>query len=246
MTVRDLYLERHGPPEGRVVVLLHHGLGAAPAWRRQVPGLVAAGRRVLLYDRRGYGRSPAVDALDLPAFERDVTELTELLEQEGVARSVLVGHSDGGTIALLYAARYPERVQGLVTVAAHIYVEPRMEAGLVEISRRWTEDTFFRQGLERLHGEQAGTLLEQWLSGWQRPEHRAWDIRPRLAAVTSPVLVIQGEEDEHALPEHAVALAEALPDGRLRLIPGGRHMFPQEEPERFNPLLLDFLAALPD
>jgi pimeloyl-ACP methyl ester carboxylesterase len=246
MSSHDLHIERHGPGGGPPVVLLHHGLGATPAWRRQLPGLTAAGWRVLLYDRRGYGRSPAVAALDLPSFERDLSELTELLEQEGVPRCTLVGHSDGGTIALLYAARHPEQVRGLAVVAAHVYVEPKMEAGLVEIRRRWEEDSFFRQGLERLHGERAAILLEQWLSGWRRPEHRAWDIRPGLAAVTAPVLVVQGEEDEHALPEHAAALAAALPDGRLRLIPGARHMFPQEDPERFNPLLLDFLAALPD
>ena len=132
----NLNVERNGPENRPCVVLLHHGLGSVKAWRGQMSALVDAGYHVIAYDRWGYGGSDGRPGLDLPTFTTDIDDLHILLEQLGIRRAALVGHSDGGTIALYYAAQYPDEVTCLVTVAAHIYVEARMEPGILAFNTR--------------------------------------------------------------------------------------------------------------
>jgi pimeloyl-ACP methyl ester carboxylesterase len=117
---RSFYIESNGPETAPAVVLLHHGLGSTRAWRRQVPALVQAGYRVINYDRRGYGGSDVRERIDVPWFEDDQADLRMLLDAYGIESAALVGHSDGGTIALYFAACHPQRVSRLATVAAHI------------------------------------------------------------------------------------------------------------------------------
>lgn len=224
------------------VVLLHHGLGSLRAWRLQVPALVEAGWRVLAYDRWGYGQSDPRPALSLPTFADDVDDLGALLDQVGVRQAALVGHSDGGTLALYFAARYPPRVTRLVCVAAHIYVETRMEPGIEGVRQAFEGDALFRRAMERVHGDKARRVFYNWYDGWHQPENLGWDMRPLLDRVACPVLVVQGIEDEHATPRHAEHLAQALPDAQLWLLPGAGHMLPQDQAQVFNPRLLDFLG----
>jgi len=99
-----------GPENGPVVVLLHTGLGSMRAWRGQVPALVEAGYKVMAYDRWGYGDSDTRPRLDLPSFSTDLNELNCLMEQLGIQRAALIGHSDGGTIALYFAAQQAMKV----------------------------------------------------------------------------------------------------------------------------------------
>src|SRR5512143_1178818 len=129
----DIYLEISGPEDGPVVILLHHGLGTVKAWSRQVTNLVETGYRVLAYDRWGYGRSDPRDGLDLPAFTTDLDDLLCLMDQLDIPQAALMGHSDGGTIALYFATQQPKRVRCLITIAAHIYLEPKMVPGILEV-----------------------------------------------------------------------------------------------------------------
>lgn len=239
-----VYREVHGPSHAPAVVLLHHGLGSTRAWRSQIPALTQAGYRVFAYDRWGYGRSDPRPALDLPAFETDLSDLDALLSHAAIGRAALIGHSDGGTIALYYAARNPEAVSALVTVAAHIYVEPTMIPGLEGIRHSFETDERFREVLRRTHGEKAESVFLNWYGGWARPEHLGWDIRPLLASVACPTLVVQGELDEHATPQHARDIAAAVRQGRLWLIPGVHHMPPNEIPEEFNRRVTEFLGGV--
>ncbi|MEW5872909.1 MAG: alpha/beta hydrolase [Chloroflexota bacterium] len=244
---RSLCVEISGVEDARTqngpwVVLMHHGLGSLGAWRLQSPALVAAGWRVLAYDRWGYGRSDPRPALSLPTFADDVDDLRALLDLTGVRQAALVGHSDGGTLALYFAAQYPQRVTRLVSVAAHIYVEARMEPGIEGVRQAFESDPTFRRALERVHGEKARSVFYNWYDGWRQPENLDWDMRPLLSRVACPVLVVQGVEDEHATPQHARHLAQALPDGQLWLLPGAGHMLPQDQAQVFNPRLLDFLG----
>ncbi len=236
-----LYTERYGTSAGPIVVLLHHGLGAIPAWRAQIMFLAEAGFTVLAYDRWGYGRSEARTNFSMPAFEDDLVDLGLILKHYGYDRVNLVGHSDGGTIALYYAAANPGQVERLVTVAAHVYVEPKMRASIEAVRLDFEQNERFRTGLSRLHGTKVDQVLYGWFDGWHRPASLQWDMRPVLARVKCPVLVVQGEDDEHALPQHARDLAAALPEAELWLEPGVGHMLPQECPEVFNQRLLAFL-----
>ena len=242
-----LNVVQQGPAAGKPVVLLHHGLGAVQSWREVQPALAEAGYFVTAYDRWGYGQSDPRPALDLPGFETDVADLAALLQQLGLRQPALVGHSDGGTIALIQAARAPEALAGLVTVAAHIYVESKMIPAIQTLRETYDRNPAFRKGLERIHGHQAQAVFENWYQGWRAAHANGldtWDMRPRLGQVTCPVLVVQGMEDEHASPQHAQDLAASLPGAQLWLVPGGGHLLPQDSPAAFVARLLDFLKGV--
>lgn len=235
----QIYYQEYGA--GDCVVFLHHGLGSVKSWQAQAPVLAEAGFRVILYDRWGYGKSTARPRFGMPYFEEDLEDLRLLLGHLGVSQASLVGHSDGGTIALYFAAQHGELVSRLVVVAAHIYIEPKMEMGIREIQRSYQESERFRRGLAHAHGEKATQVFQNWFEGWARPENLAWDMRPLLSGIACPVLVVQGVEDEHASLQHARDLANALPDAELWLLPSAGHMLPQENAEMFNAKLIAFL-----
>jgi pimeloyl-ACP methyl ester carboxylesterase len=240
---RSIYFELHGPPTGPVLILLHHGLGSLAAWEEQIPVLAGAGFRVLAYDRWGYGRSQAREKLSVPYFEQDVRDLLALMQSLAIHKASLVGHSDGGTISLYFAERYPQLVGRMVIVAAHIYVEPKMLPGIQELRRAYEREPKFQEGMRRAHGEKAEQVFENWYGGWVQESSLSWDMRPRLRNIRCRVLVVQGLEDEHATAQHAKDLAGAIPGAELWLVPGAGHMLPRDQPEVFNPRLLEFLMA---
>jgi pimeloyl-ACP methyl ester carboxylesterase len=245
---RDLYIESHGDIGNPVVVLLHHGLGSTRAWKAQVPAFVAAGYRVILYDRWGYGRSDIRLSLSVPYFEDDLEDLHELINHFGIERVALIGHSDGGTIGLYYTAQFQNRVACLVTVAAHIYLETKMEPGIEGIRSAFEytgEDRSrlrFREGMRRVHGEKVDSVFNNWFSAWVQEQNQTWDMRPTLRQISCPVLVVQGVDDEHATPQHARDIAEAIRGAELWLVHGARHMLPQEYADEFNQRVIDYLS----
>jgi len=237
----NLHVETHGPQDGPVVVLLHHGLGSARAWKAHTPVLAAAGYRVIAYDRWGYGGSDARPGLGMPFFEDDLLDLDALLDELGVQQASLVGHSDGGTLALYYASQQPLHVLRLVVVAAHIYVEPKMDTGIRGVRQVFENDARFREGLRRAHGEKAEDVFHHWFEGWVKPENLSWDMRPVLGQIACPTLVVQGVQDEHATPQHARDTVEAIPHASLWLLENAGHMLPQDRPDEFIARLLEFL-----
>jgi pimeloyl-ACP methyl ester carboxylesterase len=237
----NLYVEQAGPENGPAVVLLHHGLGSVRAWRSQVPTLADAGFRVVAYDRWGYGESDSRPGLDLPSFSTDVKDLECLLEQIGVQCPALIGHSDGGTIALYFSAQQPLKVSCLITVAAHIYIEVEMEPGILGIRQAFEMDERFRLGMQYAHGEKYVEVFQNWYEGWHRPEMLAWDMRPFLGQIVCPALIVQGDEDEHTTPQHAMDIAGSIAGAGLWLIPGAKHMLPQDHADEFNSRMLRFL-----
>jgi pimeloyl-ACP methyl ester carboxylesterase len=241
----NLHIEQTGPQDGPEVVLLHHGLGSIQAWQEQIPALSEAGFHVVAYDRWGYGGSDSRLALDLPTFTTDISDLHRLLELLGIRQAALVGHSDGGTIALYFTARYPELVSCLVMVSAHIYFEQKMEPGILQIRQAFELDEHFRRGMQLAHGEKYEAVMRNWFDGWHRSESLSWDIRPILGRISCPVLVVQGEDDEHATPQHAKDITAGIPGAELWLIKGARHMLPKENSSLFNPRLLRFLNKCP-
>jgi pimeloyl-ACP methyl ester carboxylesterase len=236
-----IFVETRGPKKGRPVVLLHHGLGAVRSWKEQVPVLAKAGYRVIAYDRWGHGKSDPRSCWGIPYFESDRADLKQLLDESGVERAVLVGHSDGGKIALYFTAAHPERVAGLVLVSAHIYVETRMGTGIEQVLVDFETDTRFRRRFNRVHGEKAESLFRGWYAGWTDPARSEWDMRPVLRKIGCPALVVQGLADEHATPQHARDIAENISRAELWLVPGIGHMLPRDVAEEFNQRLLEFL-----
>jgi pimeloyl-ACP methyl ester carboxylesterase len=238
----SLFVEQRGPVGGLPVVLLHHGLGSTRAWRSQLSVLAKAGFHTIAYDRWGYGRSDPRMQLSMPYFEEDQDDLLRLLDRLQIERAALVGHSDGGTIALYFAARFPQRVSYLVTLAAHAYVEAKMALGLPYVLRQYQEDADFRARLQRRHGDKTEAVVLGWYNGWHKDTNINWDMRPELAQIRCPVLVMQGEVDEHATPQHAIEIAQAIPGAEVVLLPGTHHMLQREQADEVNRRLLEFLG----
>jgi pimeloyl-ACP methyl ester carboxylesterase len=237
-----LYWEIYGPEEAPTVTLLHHGLGSIRSWRWQIPAFVAEGWQVLAFDRWGYGESEPRAAFKPGFLEVDAREAIGLLQALRLKGTSLVGHSDGGSIALLMAAEHPERVSSLVVVSAHIYVEPKMEAGLEGIHTA-SQVPPLSAALRRQHGPKADALVRAWLEGWREHGKETLQLERSLASIRAPTLVIQGELDEHASPQHAKDIAAGIEGSELWLIPGVAHMPIHEVPETFNRRVLAFLAG---
>lgn len=184
-----------------MLVLLHEGLGAITTWHR-FPARLAelAGTEVFAYDRRGYGRS---DPCPLPrplTYLEDEAEgdLWAVLDALDAPTVVLVGHSDGGTIAAAHAARPPHRsVVGLVLVAPHVFVEPWALDAIRAAGHRFRSGEL-AEGLRRHHGENTTCAFRGWHDTWLDPRFpAAFDLRPRLGAIRLPALVVQGTEDPY-------------------------------------------------
>lgn len=238
-----LYLERFGPDPVPVLILLHNGLGSVRAWKGQIPALVRAGYQVIAYDRWGYGGSDPRPSLEVPLFTSDLDDLSCLIEQLDSGSLALVGHSDGGTIALYLAARHPSLVTCLVTIAAHIYLEEDMEPGILGLKQAFDSDQRFRRGMQQAHGDKYQAVFHNWFEGWHRPELLDWDMRPLLAQIRCPTLVVQGERDEYATTQHARDIAANIHGAELWLVPQATHMLPQEHSSLFNHRLIQFLQS---
>jgi pimeloyl-ACP methyl ester carboxylesterase len=235
-------VQTDGPEHGPAVVLLHHGLGAVRSWKEQIPVLAAAGYRVVAYDRWGHGKSAPRKVWSMPYFEEDLADLQIILDKLGLDQAALIGHSDGGKIAMYYAVNNPNRVTSLVIISAHIYIEPKMSLGIQSVRSDFEQDYKFQQKMQRVHGDKTEALFRGWFDGWNNIGIQDWDMRPVINQITCPSLVVQGMEDEHATPQHARDMAAAIPDADLWLAPGAGHMLPQDFPEEFNQRMLNFLG----
>jgi len=201
-----------GPPPGEAptLVFLHEGLGCVAGWKGFPAEIAAAtGCGALIYSRAGYGRSDPVSLprpLDYHASEA-TTVLPRILEATGIRRAVLVGHSDGATIALLHAGRVRDpRVEGLVLMAPHVFNESDCIAGIRAIAESWRSGGL-RERLRRLHGANVDVAFEGWRDAWLDPDFRDWNIEDCLPAIGIPVQLIQGLADEYGTLVQLEAIA---------------------------------------
>jgi pimeloyl-ACP methyl ester carboxylesterase len=206
-------------------VFLHEGLGSAGLWR-DFPGRVAeaVGRpTTLVYSRLGYGRSAPV-ALPRPVsymHDEALEALPSLLDETGIDRPVLVGHSDGASIALIHAgAGFP--VDALVLLAPHVFVEDRSIAG-IEAATVAYEEGDLRRRLARHHDDVDGAF-RGWNDVWLSPSFRSWDITGVLPAITCPVLVVQEQDDPYGTLAQVDAIERGVSGPVERLVlPGTGH-----------------------
>ena len=192
-----------------VLVLLHEGLGCVGAWRDWPAVLArATGCEVFAYSRLGYGASsPATLPRPLDFMTREAHEvLPRVLEAAGIGEPVLVGHSDGGTIALLCAAAGEVSLSGVVALAAHAFNEPRCIEG-IEAAREAFRSGSLRGRLARYHGERTGDTFRGWCDVWLDPEFERWSIEEELAGMRAPLLVVQGRDDPYGTLRQVEAIA---------------------------------------
>jgi pimeloyl-ACP methyl ester carboxylesterase len=231
----------HGPAQGnfsvdggleyRVVgdgdtalVFLHHGLGSAATWRDLPDDLAGStGTKAVAYSRRGHGASGPLLRRPGPDFmhEHARETLPLILEDVGADEVVLIGHSDGASIALILAGDgYP--ISGLVLIAPHVFVEPETIAGIEDAVRDF-ETGDLGERLARYHDDPEATF-RAWSWIWLDPVFRTWTIVDSLPGVTAPVLVIQAIDDEYGTMAQIDAIEDGIPGPVQRLIlPEGGH-----------------------
>lgn len=229
-----------GPPS---IVMLHDGLGSIEQWGL-VPGTVAerTNLTVAAYDRSGHGQSTPVPSGPWPTdwLHQEADVLHDVLESLGCDQPLVVGHSDGGSIALIHAATHGGE-QATLTLAAHTWVETICFDAIE--SMRAARDRF-EKGLSRFHSHPA-ELFEAWSGVWTSSEFQRWDIRGVLGQIARPVRIAQGSDDEYATPSHATLSAEAI-GSNARAVPlaGGRHLLHHHDPEMVVDLIADFVGEL--
>ena len=221
MPISDGVLEYIDMGTGAPLVLLHGGTGDISEWGASV-GYFARQYRVLVYNRRGYGNS--TPRLDFPPtyHDADVADLLKFLDALGLNDPVrLCGFSDGATIALMFAARFPGRVAALVLVAGHIYVEAKTQQGLLRAKR------LFEAGIQKKERNEAAHKIQgrrAWFDLWLDEQFRQWfNIEDALGKIRCPTLVVQGTEDEYANVSQARRIAEGIPNAALYLMAGAKH-----------------------
>lgn len=233
--VAGLNLEYRDIPASAVdrptLVMLHEGLGCVAMWRDFPDKLAAAtGCRVVVYSRPGYGSSDPHPQPRQPDYmHREAREvLPAFLAALDIVRPVLLGHSDGGSIALIHAGSFPLAVAGLVVMAPHEFVEEETLAG-IRTARKFWSSSDWPQRLARYHRD-AQRVFHDWNDCWLSPEFRDWNIEDCLPEIRCPVLAIQGEDDEYATLRQIEVIAENVPGTQLCCLANCGHS-PQRDQE---------------
>lgn len=238
-----------GPEAAPTLVFLHEGLGCAAMWRDFPDALAAAtGCGALVYSRAGYGGSDAVPLprpLDYMQAEGE-TAVGPLLDAAGVREAVLVGHSDGGSIALVHAATAAAsgRIVGLVLEAPHVFCEDLSVRSIAAVRDQY-EGGDLRARLRRYHGDNVDVAFRGWCDAWLDPGFRGWNIEGYLPRVQAPMLLIQGEEDEFgtAAQLRAIERGAGGPVETL-LLPGCGHSPHRERPQEVIAAAARFVRAV--
>lgn len=209
------------------LVFLHEGLGCIELWRDFPETLCqSTGCSGLVYERKGYGGSEKfADPWPLNYLhEESSTSLPALLNACQIDDAVLIGHSEGGTIALLAAAFNTYPVRAVITEAAHIFVEDITLEGIRKAVKAF-ETTHLKVKLARYHKENTERVFYRWANRWLSPEFYDWNIEEYLPMISCPVLVLQGEDDEYGTPAQAEGIASQVAgSGYARMIPGCGHV----------------------
>lgn len=222
------------------LVLLHEGLGCVAMWRDFPQKLAAAtGCRTVVFSRAGYGHSEAYAEPRSPRYMHHEGEvmLPAFLDALGIERPVLVGHSDGGSIALIFAGAFPQRPLGVAVMAPHEFVEDITLAGISAARRVW-ESSDWPQKLARYHHD-APRVFSDWNDTWLSPAFRDWNIEAYLPRIACPVLALQGEDDEYATMRQIEVIGEVVPGTEVLKLPACGHS-PQRDQEA---AVLSALAA---
>lgn len=242
LEVLDLPAAREGLPP---LVLLHEGLGSIAMWRDFPHKLAAAtGCRVIVYSRPGYGTSDAWETPRTPRYmHREAEEiLPALLAELGIDRPLLVGHSDGGSIALLFAAAFPEVPAGIVVMAPHEFVEEETLAG-IRVAREVWATTDWRQKLGRYHRDPE-RVFSDWNDTWLSPPFRDWNIEDCLPAIRCPVLAMQGIDDEYATLRQIDVIAEVVPGTELVKLADCGHSPHRDQPAAVLAAIAGFVTRI--
>jgi pimeloyl-ACP methyl ester carboxylesterase len=235
------------PDTAPTFVLLHEGLGCVGLWGDFPSQLAAAtGFGVFVYSRVGYGKSSPVRLPRPTSYMHDEARetLPRLLETIGFRHGLLVGHSDGASIAAIYAGSHQDhRVGGLVLIAPHFFTEDPGIAAIAE-TRKAYEIGDLRQRLARWHAD-ADNAFRGWNDVWLDPDFRKWDITEFLAYIRVPVLIVQGEDDQYGtVKQIEAAEKECYCPVEVALLKGARHSPQRDAPEATLKAITEFVSRV--
>ncbi|MEA2910253.1 MAG: hypothetical protein QOJ15_2334 [Bradyrhizobium sp.] len=235
------------PDAAPTIVMLHEGLGSAALWGDFPEKLQAAtGAGVLLYSRAGYGASsPAKLPRPLDYMQIEALEvLPRLLDQIGFRRGLLLGHSDGASIAAIYAGAHQDhRVQGVAMIAPHFIVEDISVSSIAEIKTAY-ETTGLKAKLARWHRD-VDNAFYGWNGAWLDPKFCDWDISEYLAYIRVPVAILQGSDDQYGtIRQIEIAQEECYCPVDVTIVPGAGHSPHREAPGATLDAILEFANAV--
>ncbi|MDZ3992384.1 alpha/beta hydrolase [Pseudomonas sp. Teo4] len=230
--------------QGAPIILLHDSLGCVALWR-DFPARLAqiTGRRVIAYDRLGFGRSDAHPGkLRLGFVEAEALQgFAAVREQLGVDTFIVFGHSVGGGMAVGCAATFASACQGLITESAQAFAEARTLQGIREADAQFAEPGQLER-LRRYHGDKAEWVLRAWVDNWLADDFADWSLDALLPQVRCPLLSLHGDDDEfgsQAHPERLVRLASG--PSLMQILPGCGHVPHREHPQQVLERVKQFL-----
>lgn len=229
------------------IVLFHDSLGCVDLWR-DFPGELSAGtgRRVMAYDRLGFGKSDArSDRLRLDFVADEVQSYFPIIrEQLGLRRFVAFGHSVGGGMAVHCAVDFAADCKALITESAQMFPEDRTLHSIANAREQFKDDAQ-RERLTKYHEKKTKWVLEAWTESWLHPDFASWSLASVLPRVTCPVLAIHGIHDEYGSTIHPEMIGKLCPGPtRVEILPDTYHVPHRERPETIVRLASEFLAAV--
>ncbi|HSD15217.1 MAG TPA: alpha/beta hydrolase [Flavobacterium sp.] len=234
-------------PGRPTIVFLHDSLGCVELWRDfpQKLGEIT-NCNVLVYDRQGYGKSCpfSYEKRENHYLELEADMLNELLDFWKTDKAILFGHSDGGSIALLTAAKHPKKILGIITEGAHVLVEEVTVNGITEAIELY-KTTDLKSKLEKYHGDKTEDMFWAWAGKWTTEEFKDWNIESFLSSITCPSLIIQGEDDEYGTLEQVEKINTQVSGHSSKfVIPNIKHTPHKEAPELVLNKSAEFIEKL--
>ncbi|MCX6231969.1 MAG: alpha/beta hydrolase [Bacteroidetes bacterium] len=232
-----------------VLIFLHEGLGSIKQWK-DIPESIsnACGLAAIVYDRYGYGNSSAREENITTEYLHDeaLIYLPELLSKLGIQKNVLlIGHSDGASIALIFAATFPTMLTGVISLAAHVFVEDITISSVGELVKKYNSNEKLSALLRKYHREKTDKIFKDWSGMWLSADFRNWDIEKLLTNIRVPVIAIQGENDEHGSIKQLNAIKNKInAEVTTYIIADCGHVPHLEKKEEIKTIMINFINSL--
>jgi pimeloyl-ACP methyl ester carboxylesterase len=244
----QIAVKRIGNYPGRpTLIFLHDSLGCIELWRdfpQKLGELTQC--NAIIYDRQGYGKSCkfSYSKRNNDYLELEVDILNELLNYWKIDKAILYGHSDGGSIALISAAKFPAKISGIITEGAHIFVEDITVNGIKDAIQLY-KNSNLKSKLEKYHGDKTDDMFWAWADTWTSNEFRTWNIEQFLPSITCPSLIIQGERDEYGTLNQVERITSQTSGFSSKwIVPNVKHTPHKENPAIVLEKLSEFIGQL--
>ncbi|MGF6906142.1 alpha/beta fold hydrolase [Fusobacterium sp. PH5-44] len=234
-------------PNRPTIIFLHDSFGCIKLWRDFPEKLGKIAKcNVLIYERIGYGNSDPMDTIrrENSYLEEETDIFNDLIKIWNLDKVILFGHSDGGSISLLEAAKYPKNVLGIITVGAHVFVEDITVSGIGDAVKAYKEDDL-KLRLEKYHKTNTDNVFWSWAKTWTSDEFRKWNIEQFLPMIKCPSLIIQGEKDEYGtLRQVESIINQTTGKSEAFIVPDTGHTPYKEKPDTILKRTAEFIQEL--